>query len=196
MPGGGTRTRLQPASTRSRLRPTSPLPVATTQADTPRRHMRLMHPCMPLLAFLCKCSRLARTICRNSVGMRGPSSACGMRRFQRVQMWCDGYPAAQAGRPPDARVRHSSCERLEPFGQNKASPKIDMGGGPGLVFLYFLFFLTSRSLKSSALTGDSVFLQARGGTQDCAACARVLEAPWRLCCDRAGNFCVCKPLVH
>jgi len=140
MPGGGTRTRLQPASTRSRLRPTSPLPVATTQADTPRRHMRLMHPCMPLLAFLCKCSRLARTICRNSVGMRGPSSACGMRRFQRVQMWCDGYPAAQAARPQDARVRHSSCERLEPFGQKQGLTQNRYGGGPGACFSLFFDF--------------------------------------------------------
>ena len=135
---GRTKTCFRSALIRRRLRPAPRWPVATTPADAPRRNMRLLHPCMPLLAFLCKCSRLARTICRYSGGMRGPSSACGMRRFQRVQMWFAGCPAAQAGRLQVARVRHSSCGRLEPFGQNKASPKIDMGGGPGLVFLYFL----------------------------------------------------------
>ena len=96
-------------------------------------------PLHALARFFVRVLAACEALCRNCVSMRGPLSACGMRRFQRVQMWYYGYPAAQAGRLPDARVRQGSCERLQPFGRNKASPKIDMGGARGL-FQVSLFF--------------------------------------------------------
>ena len=85
---------------------------------------------------------LAWVFCRCCVGMRGPSSACGVRRFQRVQMWCAGCPAAQAGRLQDARVRRGSCERPQSFCQNKSLTQNRSGGGArGLFFFIFLTLL-------------------------------------------------------
>ena len=97
-----------------------------------------MHPCMPLLASLSECYLLVGTLCRHCVGIRGPLSACGIRCFQRDKMRCDGSAAAQAGWPPDARVRQHCCERLHPFGKTHVAQ--NRRGCWGLVFLFIFVF--------------------------------------------------------
>ena len=135
MSRGRTRTRFRSAFIRRRHRPAPRWPIATTPADAPRRNMRLMHPCMPLLASLseCRCLRgRSAAIVLACAGLR-LRVGCGVSSVNRC-----GTPSVQLLGPDGFKMRE--------FGTAAASaptiwPKQKLaqnryGGAPGACFSF------------------------------------------------------------